>query len=38
MITIFTMIIVLSLVWGGLTFFLIKALKYEKLKGPDGKK
>lgn len=29
---IITMILVIGIVWGGLTFFLIKAMKYEKLK------
>lgn len=35
--TIITMIIVLGIVWGGLSFFLFKAFKYEKLKSQDGK-
>ena len=35
-ITIITMILVLGTVWGGVTFFLIKAIKYEKLKGKNG--
>jgi hypothetical protein len=30
------MIAVLGIVWGGLLFFLFKAVKYEKLKGRNG--
>ena len=30
--TIIIMIIVLGIVWGGLAYFLIRAIKYEKLK------
>jgi len=37
MFTIITAIIVIGIVWGGLTFFLSKALKYEKLKMKNGK-
>ena len=33
-----TMIVVLGLVWGGLTFFLLRAMKYEKLKKANGEK
>ncbi len=36
--SILTMIIVLGIVWGGVTFFMIRAYKYEKLKGSDGEK
>jgi len=35
--TIITAIVVLGIVWGGLSFFLSKALKYEKMKMKDGK-
>ena len=34
--TIITMILVLSVVWGGFTFFLIKAYKHEKIKKENG--
>ena len=34
--TIITMIIVLGIVWGGLAFFLIRAIKYEKVKIKNG--
>ena len=34
--TIITMIIVIGIVWGGLAFFLIRAIKYEKMKTEDG--
>ena len=34
--TIITAIIVVGIVWGGLSFFLSKALKYEKMKMKDG--
>ncbi len=34
--SILTMIIVTGIVWGGLSFFLFKAVKYEKLKGKNG--
>jgi len=34
--SILTMIVVLGIVWGGLSFFLFKAVKYEKIKGKDG--
>lgn len=30
------MIVVLGIVWGGLSFFLFKAVKYEKIKGKNG--
>jgi hypothetical protein len=36
--SIFTMIIVLGIVWGGLSVFLFKAAKYEKLKEKNGEK
>ena len=35
--TILTALIVAGIVWGGLTFFLSRALKYEKLKKDNGK-
>jgi hypothetical protein len=35
--TIITAIIVIGIVWGGLTFFLSRALKYEKMKIENGK-
>jgi hypothetical protein len=35
--TIVTAIIVIGIVWGGLTFFLSRAFKYEKLKMKNGK-
>ncbi|MGB5286924.1 MAG: MetS family NSS transporter small subunit [Ignavibacteriaceae bacterium] len=34
--TIITAIVVLGIVWGGLSFFLSKALKYEKMKMKNG--
>ncbi len=34
--TIITMIIVLGIVWGGLSIFIFKAFKYEKLKSKNG--
>ena len=34
--TIITMIIVLGILWGGLAFFLIRAIKYEKVKIKNG--
>ena len=34
--SIITMIIVLGIVWGGLAFFLIRAIKYEKVKIKNG--
>jgi hypothetical protein len=37
MFTIITAIIVIGIVWGGLSFFLSRALKYEKMKMKDGK-
>lgn len=36
--TIFTAIIVLGIVWGGLIFFLSRAVKYEKMKTENGEK
>jgi hypothetical protein len=36
MVTVITAFIVLSIVWGGLAFFLTKAFKYEKLKEKNG--
>ena len=35
--TIITMIIVLGIVLGGLSIFIFKAVKYEKLKSKNGK-
>ena len=35
--TIITMGIVLGIVWGGLIFFLMRAIKYEKVKAQNGK-
>ena len=34
--TIITAVIVIGIVWGGLTFFLSRALKYEKIKMQNG--
>jgi uncharacterized protein YneF (UPF0154 family) len=34
--TIITAAIVVGIVWGGLLFFLRKAMKYEKLKQKNG--
>jgi hypothetical protein len=34
--TIITAVLVIGIVWGGLTFFLSRALKYEKLKQANG--
>ncbi len=36
--TILTAVIVLGIVWGGLIFFLTRAMKYEKMKSENGKK
>lgn len=36
--TIITIILVVGTVWGGFTFFLLKALKNEKLKKKNGEK
>ena len=35
--TVITAIVVISIIWGGVTFFLSRALKYEKMKQRDGK-
>jgi uncharacterized integral membrane protein len=35
---IITVIAILGLVWGGLAFFLTRAMKYEKMKRENGKK
>ena len=35
--TIITAVLVIGIVWGGLTIFLSRALKYEKLKMKNGK-
>ncbi|HSW53895.1 MAG TPA: MetS family NSS transporter small subunit [Ignavibacteriaceae bacterium] len=35
--SIITALVVIGVVWGGLTFFLSQALKYEKLKQKNGK-
>lgn len=37
LITVITMVIVLGTVWGGFSFFLSRAIKYEKLKEENGK-
>jgi len=34
--TIITALIVIGIVWGGLTFFLSRAFKYEKMKMKNG--
>ncbi len=34
--TIITMVLVLGIVWGGLAFFLMRAIKYEKVKFNNG--
>jgi hypothetical protein len=34
--TIITMVLVLGIVWGGLIFFLLRAIKYEKVKIQNG--
>jgi hypothetical protein len=36
--TIITAILVIGIVWGGLTFFLSRALKYENIKMKNGEK
>lgn len=36
--TLVTIILVLGIVWGGLSFFLFKAFKHEKLKVKNGEK
>lgn len=36
--TIITAIVVLSIVWGGLVFFISRAVKFEKLKMRSGEK
>jgi hypothetical protein len=33
-----TMVAVIGLVWGGLAFFLTRAMKYEKIKRANGEK
>ena len=33
-----TMIFVIGVVWGGLAFFLARAIKYEKVKRNNGEK
>jgi hypothetical protein len=35
---IITMVVVLGLVWGGMVFFLTRAMKYEKIKRKNGEK
>ena len=37
-ITIITMVLVLGIVWGGLAFFLLRSIKYEKVKIKMGKR
>ncbi len=34
--TIITMLLVLGIVWGGFGFFLLRAMKYEKMKSQNG--
>jgi hypothetical protein len=34
--TVITAILVLGIVWGGLVFFISRAVKYEKLKKRNG--
>ncbi|MCJ7554690.1 MAG: MetS family NSS transporter small subunit [Ignavibacteriaceae bacterium] len=34
--TIITALVVLGIVWGGLAFFIYKAVKFEKLKTENG--
>jgi len=36
--TIITMVLVLGIVWGGLAFFLMRAIKSEKIKSKNDKK
>lgn len=36
-ISLFTMILVLGTIWGGLIYFIIRAVKYEKEKAKIGK-
>lgn len=35
--SILTLIVVVGIVWGGLTYFLFKAIKFEKKKVNNGK-
>lgn len=35
--TILTAVLVLGVVWGGLAFFILRAVKYEKMKSANGK-
>jgi hypothetical protein len=35
-VTILTAVIVAGVVWGGMGFFLSRAIKYEKVKSKDG--
>ncbi len=35
---IITLVVVIGLVWGGLAFFLSRAMKYEKIKKANGEK
>lgn len=35
--TIITAVFVLTIVWGGLAYFIVHAVKYEKQKIKDGK-
>lgn len=37
LVSIITAVVVLGIVWGGLTIFLTKASSYEKKKNSDGK-
>ena len=34
-ISIITMVLILGVVWGGFTFFLLKAMKFEKMKNKN---
>ena len=34
--TVLSIIIVLGIVWGGLAYFLIRAIKFEKIKFKNG--
>jgi len=35
--TVITLVLVIGIVWGGLIYFLSRAIKYEKLKSKNGK-
>ncbi|HED07339.1 MAG TPA: MetS family NSS transporter small subunit [Ignavibacteria bacterium] len=38
LISIITMVLILGVVWGGFTFFLFKAMSFEKLKNKNKNK